>query len=345
MGAVIPPSRRAAAVRSTVAARAVFAICAVAVLAAGCGNGSGARWTGAPADSPAPSYSAGDDTSPVPSAAASPARPASGSPSAAAAAVPAGVTAGVAVFDRQSGTFAYERNVTMRFRSASLVKLLIALDYLWDRGPAYTIPATDRPRLDLMLRSSDDGAASHFWGLAGSGAVVTRMVGRLGLKDTTPPPPDRRGWGSTALSAADIVRVYRYLLDSAPAPVRDYIMGNLHQSTKCGTDGFDQSFGIPSAFGRPWAAKQGWYEFGGKPASPCAANAANPSTADAVVVPVAAPGGVDWAGEVLHTTGTVGAGDRWILAVLTLHRHGTPFATAAGALTRLTASLPGPPRG
>jgi hypothetical protein len=268
--------------------------------------------------------------------------------------VPAGVAAGIAVFDRQTGTFTYERNVTMRFRSASLVKLLIALDYLWNRGPGYAIPAADRSRLDLMLRSSDDGAASHFWGLAGSGAVVTRMVGRLGLKDTQPPPPDHRGWGSTAVSAADLVRIYRYLLDSAPAPVRDYIMGNLHQSTRCGTDGFDQSFGIPSAFSRPWAAKQGWYEFGGKPITPCtanAANAANPTTPDAPVVPVAAaaPGVpaayIDWSGEVLHTTGTVGAGDRWVLAVLTSHRHGTPFATASAALTRLTSSLPGPARG
>ena len=91
------------------------------------------------------------------------------------------------------------------------------------------------------------------------------MVGRLGLQDTQPPPPDHHGWGSTAVSAADLVRVYRYLLDSAPAPVRDYVLGNLRQSTRCGTDGFDQSFGIPSAFGRPWAVKQGWYEFAGAP--------------------------------------------------------------------------------
>src|SRR5437763_1917390 len=177
--------------------------------------------------------------------------------------VPAGVNAGIAVFDRQAGAFVVEQHTTARFRSASLVKLLIALDYLWDRGPGYVVAPADRARFDLMLRSSDDSAASYFWGRAGSRAVVSRMVGRLGLKDTSPPPPDRSGWGSTAVSAADLVRVYRYLLDTAPAPVRALVMDDLHRSTRCGTDGFDQSFGIPSVFAKPWATEQGWYEFGG----------------------------------------------------------------------------------
>jgi hypothetical protein len=245
------------------------------------------------------------------------------------------VTAGIAVFDRQTGTFTEQRNVTYRFRSASLVKLLIALDYLWNRGPSYAVAAADRARFDLMLRSSDDDAASYFWGLAGSGAVVTRMVGRLGLRDTSPPPPEHHGWGSTAVSAADLVRVYRYLLDSAPAPVRDLVMGNLHRSTRCGTDGFDQSFGIPSAFAKlPWAAKQGWYEFGGKPPVRCVEGAA---LTPARFVP--ASNSVDYYGEVLHTTGTVGAGDRTIVVVLTLHRHGTPFTVATAEITKLVGSL------
>jgi len=266
---------------------------------------------------------------------------------AASAVVPAGVVAGIAVFDRQSGTFTEEHNPTMRFRSASLVKLLIVLDYLWHRGPDHAIPAAHRARLDAMLRSSDDAAATYFWRLGGSAAVVTRMVERLGLQDTAPPSGSRRGWGSTAVSAADLVRVYRYLLDAAPAPVRDYVMGNLRQATPCGADGFDQGFGIPRAFGRPWAVKQGWYEFGGTPASRCVASAAwtaarvGAPARPAAPAPPGAPA-VDWTGEVLHTTGTVGAGDRWVVVVLTVHRRGTPFAAAADALTGLTRSLRGP---
>jgi len=289
-----------------------------------------------PARSAAPQSSA-----PSPSPSAPPSR--SASPSAVASPViPAGVLAGIAVYDRRTATFLEVHNATTRFRSASLVKLLIALDYLWDRGPGYVVAPADRARFDLMLRSSDDSAASSFWGRAGSGAVVSRMIGRLGLKDTSPPPPDRSGWGSTAVSAADLVRVYRYLLDTAPAPVRDLVMGDLHGSTRCGTDGFDQSFGIPSVFPKPWSAKQGWYEFGGAPAVRCVDNAAYPAPAGPGVRVVPVGNAVDYAGEVLHTTGTVGEGDRTIVVVLTLHRHGTPFATATSVVTKLVAGLPVP---
>jgi hypothetical protein len=244
------------------------------------------------------------------------------------------------------------------------VKLLIALDTLWNLSPGYPMPAADRAKLDLMLRSSDDDAASYFYRRNGSAEVVKRMVTRLGLQNTTPPAPPRTGWGSTAVSAADVMRVYRYILETAPAPVRDLIMGNLHASTRCGTDGFDQTYGIPTAFERPWAVKQGWYEFAGGATAACtAAAAAGPATSQVVpaaavadpasdhvqpapavadpasfrVLPAAA---VDWDGEVLHTTGTVGAGDRTIIVVLTVHRHGTSFARATAVVTALTRSLP-----
>ncbi|OLB66846.1 MAG: hypothetical protein AUI10_01625 [Actinobacteria bacterium 13_2_20CM_2_72_6] len=242
---------------------------------------------------------------------------------------------GFAVFDRQAGTFTAQQHVTTQFRSASLVKLLIALDFLWNRGPAYAIPAADRPRLDVMLRSSDDNAASYYWKAGGADQIVTRMVGRLGLQNTAPPSAaGRTGWGTTGLSAADVVRIYRYLLDTAPAPVRDYVMGNLHQSTPCGTDRYHQAFGIPSAFGRPWAAKQGWHGFGDTPADPCSGTggAALTVPADSRILN----------GAVLHTTGTVGAGDRSIVVVLTQSPTGTTFAKATALLTRLVRSLPVP---
>jgi hypothetical protein len=247
--------------------------------------------------------------------------------------VPSGFTAGIAVFDRQAGTFTVQHNATMPFRSASLVKLLIALDFLWDRGPGYAVPAADRARLDLMLRSSDDSAATYYWSRRGQGQIVVRMSARLALRETAPPPAARpKAWGYTALSAADIVRVYRYVLDAAPAPVRDYVLGNLRQSTRCGTDRYDQSFGIPTAFDPPWAVKQGWSGFGDSPATPCAGNV---QAGYEVVVGI-----LD--GRVLHTTGTVGQDDRSIVAVLTQHPSGTSFAKATAALTRLVGALPVP---
>lgn len=253
--------------------------------------------------------------------------------------IPAGVTAGVAVFDRTTGTFTERINETLKFRSASVVKLLIALDYLRTHDPR-TLSAADRTRLDSMLRSSDDTAASYYWDLGGRTAIIDRTVAQLGLTDTANPPAGyEETWGYVALSAADTVRIYRYILDTASAPVRDYVMGNLRQSTRCGTDGFDQHFGIAGSFERPWAVKQGWSGFGSSggctPKPPTTAFAAAGVQGSAQRAAAA----VDLTREALHTTGTVGAGDRTIVAVFTLHPDGTPYGTAYTDLGRLTRSL------
>ncbi|GIE91436.1 hypothetical protein [Actinoplanes regularis] len=247
--------------------------------------------------------------------------------------VPAGVTAGVAVYDRQTATFTEQQNADLQFRSASVVKLLIALDYLWERGPDYSVPSADRTRLDAMLRGSDDDAASYYWVRNGYEQVVNRMVVRLGLRSTAPPPSSQRGyWGYTAISAADVVRVYRYLLDSAPAPVRRFIMDDLRQSTRCAADSYDQYFGIPSVFTGARAVKQGWSGFGNAPMT-CTGGPAP------VTRPAASVAGVDLVQEALHTTGTVGQDDRTIVVVLTLHPDGTPYAKAYNALTGIVRSL------
>ncbi|WP_238011507.1 hypothetical protein KZZ52_47855 [Dactylosporangium sp. AC04546] len=314
-----------------IARAAPIALLAAAALA-GCGGGQPAAAPLPAAPLPVTSSSPPVTQSPSPTP----------SPSATAVPVPAGVTAGIVIYDRQAGTFVLQQKASWRFRSASLVKLLIALDYFWDKGPDYTVPAADKPKLDVMLRSSDDAAATALWKANGSREVVIRMVQRLGLQDTDPPPVSQPGyWGYTAVSAGDLVRVYRYLFEQAPAPVRDYIMGNLHASTKCGTDEYDQSFGIPSAFRKPWAAKQGWSGFGDTPATPCEPGAALTEPGPELV-PVAAPNNPDMSGEVLHTTGTVGADDRYLVAVLTVHPDGTKFATAASTLTKIVRSLPLP---
>ncbi|MEV7283453.1 hypothetical protein AB0O01_02590 [Streptomyces sp. NPDC093252] len=277
-----------------------------------------------------------------PAVPASPAAPASaGSPAPARAAraeVPAGVTAGVAVFDRRTGTFTEQLNPGGRFRSASVVKLLIALDLLWGRSPD-TLPAADRARMDSMLRGSDDSAASTFWAANGGGAIVDRMVARLGLTDTARPPATHPGyWGYTALSARDTVTVYRYILDTAPAAVRDHLMTALRGSTRCATDGYDQHFGIPGSFERPWAVKQGWSGFSSGGCT-TTANATARTGTGTQASEVSGAADVDLTRPALHTTGVVGAGDRTIVAVLTLHPAGTAYGRAHTDIGRLTRSL------
>ena len=247
--------------------------------------------------------------------------------------VPAGVTAAVAVYDRTTGSFTEQRDTARQVRAASVVKLLIALDYLWNLGPNYEVPAADRTRFDAMLRGSDDAAASAFWSRGGGAAIVTRMVGRLGLVNTAPPPAGYPGyWGYVALSAADTVTVYRYILDAAPARVRTLIMDNLRAATRCATDRYEQYFGIPEAFMKPWAIKQGWSGFGTPPPTVCGAVAG-------AGVTDASASAIDLTSGALHSTGTVGAGDRAIVVVFTLHPAGTSLVTARNALTTVTRSL------
>ncbi|NIK61203.1 hypothetical protein [Kribbella shirazensis] len=236
------------------------------------------------------------------------------------------MTVGIAVFDRETGQFVQQENAEQQFRSASVVKLLIALDFFWNRGPEYDVPAADQERLEVMLRSSDDDAASYYWDQLGGAAIVDRMVGRLGLTRTAGPPASHPGfWGYVAITPADTVRIYRYLLDDAPEPVRRYVMGLLHRATRHGTDGIDQYFGIASAFEPGFSIKQGWSGFKGS--SGYRSDRQKPESV------------VDLVNDALHTTGTVGPDDRSIVAVFTLHPSGTPYEEAYAQVTRLTAGL------
>jgi hypothetical protein len=173
--------------------------------------------------------------------------------------------------------------------------------------------ATESTQVHTMLSASDDDIADALWGQDGGPGIVTRAAELMGLTSTVPPANPEQ-WGETTTTASDITMVYRYLLDRAPASYRDVIMQALRDSTPLGTDGFNQRFGIPSAVGdRPWAVKQGW---------------------TCCTQPSPLPDGV-----VLHTTGTVGPHDRYIVVVLTDHNIGTTWSTAAQRTTDVVSAL------
>ncbi|MEV0969837.1 hypothetical protein [Microtetraspora glauca] len=268
--------------------------------------------------------------------------------------VPSGVTAGYVVFDRQAGKVIANRQVHHRFRSASVVKILIAIDYLERRKGA--IPAGDAALLKPMLRGSDDDAATALWRRGGQGKIVQRMVKKIGLTDTAPPPAAKPGfWGYTAISALDIARVYQYLLAKAEPGVRDVVMGHLRQAQQCATDGFDQYFGIPRGVPRRWAVKQGWSGYGSVPPVKCvrATTTSSDLTRDLTAATTVTTAGftkvgtavagrthnnpVDFGRPVLHTTGVIG--DRFIMVVLTTQPAGASFGSSSTRLTALARDL------
>ncbi len=268
--------------------------------------------------------------------------------------LPEGMTASYIVVDQETGTVSAS-DEHKQYRSASLVKLFIALDYLESHGPDYEIPADDLALLEPMLRSSNDDAASTLWVRDGWDEIVKRMVTKLGLTDTAPPAA-RGKWGYTAISAADIAKTYQYILHDANPKYRDFIMGNLAQSTKCGSDGFDQSFGLPSAVPGPKAVKQGWSGFGAAPApgQECTETNAralrvlnSPEVKAATAIASSGEGtlgakstfsaqDIDLTSRAMHTSGTVGANNCKIVVVLTLEPTTLSWQDSASRITQLT---------
>jgi hypothetical protein len=250
--------------------------------------------------------------------------------------VPAGTTASWLVYDRQKRKFVATRHAHRKFRSASVVKILIAIDFLESRTK---VSKADARLLRIMLRESDDDAATAFWNRRGKGAIVTRMARKLRLSDTTPPPAARPGfWGYSTLSAHDVVKTYRYLLDTASPRVRETILGHLRKATPCGSDGFDQTFGIPDGVPGRKAVKQGWSGFGLTPPVRCNARTAGASIS--LTAARAADERVpDYGRPVLYTTGLVGRNERYVMALLTTHPAGSSWGSSVNRITKLARDL------
>lgn len=211
-------------------------------------------------------------------------------------------TLGAVVYDRTTSTELLSVDADRQFRSASLVKLLIAIDAL-RRGAG----DAQREQIARMLSMSDDNIASSLWVQGGPG-IITRMVALIGLQGTE--PPEQAGkWGEVKLTAHDLVLVYQYIMNNLAPADHALIVDALAQAPQHAADGFDQYFGIPDGLNTQWAIKQGW---------------GNNSTA-----------------MVLHSTGLVGADNRYIVILLTEHPLGSGWRTSATSVTAVAKALDG----
>ncbi|MFJ4656974.1 hypothetical protein ACIP5Y_37405 [Nocardia sp. NPDC088792] len=214
-----------------------------------------------------------------------------------------GSQAGIDVIDTATGAVIADLDADQQFYTASVVKLLIALDKLNSQG--WQADSDTAAQLDRMLSVSDDEIADQLWGSNGGDAIVSRMVGLIGLTGTTP-PGDSSQWGETRTTAQDVVSIYRYITTVLPGPARELIMSGLRNAAQIAADGTDQYFGIPDGLpGSPRAIKQGWMML-------------NDSTT-------------------MDTTGLVGAGPgqplRYAVVVLTSQPAGISWDTAGSAVT------------
>ncbi|UMP07661.1 hypothetical protein [Amycolatopsis sp. EV170708-02-1] len=205
----------------------------------------------------------------------------------------------VVVYDRTAKKNTVSLKPERSYTSASLVKLLIALEALQAGAPPSTV--------QRMLSVSDDDIASRLWTVHGGPRIVTRWAAKIGLGGTRPPEDPGR-WGDTRITAADVAKIYRYLLEQAGEGTRTTIMRALSGATESGSDGVRQYFGIPDAVGSlPWSIKQGWACCRGS--------------------------------RILHSSGAVGEDDRHIVVVLTSQPTSTTYAGAGRRVTEVVKAL------
>jgi hypothetical protein len=187
------------------------------------------------------------------------------------------------VFDRTTGKAVVNENSSTAYPAESVVKLLIAITALQN--------GEDEDIVAEMLMTSDDNVANTMWTRYGNVAIIYRAVDQIGLPGVVAPEDSGR-WGDTRITADDVVRIYRYLLDRAPKDVSATILKALGSTTRQAADNFYQYYGIVDALDdHDWKVKQGWACC--KPA------------------------------RVLHSTGIVGPDDRYIVAALSAHDAAT----------------------
>lgn len=214
---------------------------------------------------------------------------------------------GIAVVDLAACTVELSWKADQAQPTASVVKLLIALDLIDSSG----VPSGDEATaVRDMLTASDDRVASRLWQQRGGPAIVQRQIKKLGLVHTAP-PADAGQWGSTQMSPTDVVTVYRHITASLPEEQRGFLTKAMESIPRESADGFDQHFGIPRAFpGAEWAVKQGWGSSDGR--------------------------------RVLNTTGLVRTESRtFAVAVMGSWSETIDWTTATKALTTATGALKG----
>jgi hypothetical protein len=220
----------------------------------------------------------------------------------------AGATLSVAILDRITHQLVSNGNSQIP-GIASVAKLFIADDLLLQESTGKTrLSPEDRQALDIMLQSSDDGAAEKFWGQDGGEVIVNQVASRYGLASTAPPDDGR--WWNTISTASDLVRYYDMLLNGSgglPPERAGMIINDLARSTPTGIDGYPQRFGIPDGlYAEPVAVKQGWM---------CCV-------------------GADW----MHlSTGVIGADRRYIMVIESLQP--SDDATARDTITQAVRTI------
>lgn len=219
-----------------------------------------------------------------------------------------GLGVSIAVIDRALGEeFANGTAADTPIWGASLVKVFLADNILYrQRAGEFRLTGPERGLLEAMIVLSDDSATDSLYSRFGGDAVVTEVAQRYQLPSVA--PTTQAGfWELTTMSARDVARYYDRFLARTPPADRDYLLGLLRRIAPTAADGFDQFFGLPAALPRQTLAiKQGW---------------------------MCCPRDTSY----LHTTGILGADNRYTVAILSTDTNVFSTAFSTDLLGRIAA--------
>ncbi|WP_214367438.1 hypothetical protein [Pseudonocardia sp. H11422] len=169
----------------------------------------------------------------------------------------------VAVLDRDTGVLATGANATEPLYTASLSKLVVAIDVLNRRRlDGLAVSPDDMELLRRALGPSDDNAMNALWTRfdgAGAASRLGELLGLAGIGDPAAPSQ----WGEMLVSAADHVRLWRHVLDELPSGDAEFLAAAMGSAPARAADGFAHDFGllaqdVVGPEGPGAVAKQGW---------------------------------------------------------------------------------------
>jgi hypothetical protein len=160
-----------------------------------------------------------------------------------------------ALMDRRTGQIWGSSTMDQTSWTASMIKAWLAADYL-RRTPA---PSSDMLNtIEIMIRDSDNDAASAVYALDGGDSSIDRLISTCGLTDSSPNPGN---WATTNLSARDSVRMGDCIASGKGAGPQwtNWLltqMRNVH-----GDGDFGIRDALPAAQAGQVAIKNGWEDF------------------------------------------------------------------------------------
>ncbi|MFD4509515.1 serine hydrolase [Streptomyces sp. NPDC058457] len=141
------------------------------------------------------------------------------------------------------------------YDTASIVKVdILAAMLLHARDHRRELTARESAEAEVMIRDSDNTAASALWRAIGEAPGLESANKRLGLTSTQGGPGGR--WGLTRTTAADQIRLLRAVFGTGPTPLDAASRGRI--GTLMTEIAADQSWGVSAAADSGWALKNGW---------------------------------------------------------------------------------------